>query len=121
MTFYSVTCATQERRKRKKKHHLLFLLCRYAVAATQLLRVLRTRVHGAEVGALFSGILLVSLLCLRLLILLSLFSREYCKRLHISDNNTQFLQNFLSLMLDISLDSDECESGQGCKSNTCAH
>uniref|UniRef100_A0A671YIM9 Calcium voltage-gated channel auxiliary subunit alpha2delta 2 n=1 Tax=Sparus aurata TaxID=8175 RepID=A0A671YIM9_SPAAU len=36
-------------------------------------------------------------------------SREYCKRLHLSDNNTQFLQNFLSLMLDISPESDECE------------
>uniref|UniRef100_A0A3P9JT12 Calcium channel, voltage-dependent, alpha 2/delta subunit 2b n=1 Tax=Oryzias latipes TaxID=8090 RepID=A0A3P9JT12_ORYLA len=30
--------------------------------------------------------------------------REYCKRLQLSDNNTQFLQNFLSLMLDISPD-----------------
>ncbi len=37
------------------------------------------------------------------------FFREYCKRLHLSDNNTQFLQNFLSLMLDISPESDECE------------
>uniref|UniRef100_A0A674MW84 Calcium channel, voltage-dependent, alpha 2/delta subunit 2b n=1 Tax=Takifugu rubripes TaxID=31033 RepID=A0A674MW84_TAKRU len=36
---------------------------------------------------------------------------EYCQRLHLSDNNTQFLQNFLSLMLDISLDSDECDLG----------
>lgn len=34
--------------------------------------------------------------------------REYCKRLHLSDNNTQFLQNFLSLIIDISPDSDEC-------------
>uniref|UniRef100_A0A3P9IKW8 Calcium channel, voltage-dependent, alpha 2/delta subunit 2b n=1 Tax=Oryzias latipes TaxID=8090 RepID=A0A3P9IKW8_ORYLA len=32
---------------------------------------------------------------------------EYCKRLQLSDNNTQFLQNFLSLMLDISPESDE--------------
>lgn len=113
-------CATQKRRNRKKNHHLLFLLCRYAVAATQLLRVLGTRVSGAEVGALFSVTLLVSLLCLLLLIPLSVFSREYCKRLHLSDNNTQFLQNFLSLMLDISLDSDECESGKGCDSYRCA-
>ncbi|XP_011473002.1 voltage-dependent calcium channel subunit alpha-2/delta-2 [Oryzias latipes] len=37
--------------------------------------------------------------------------REYCKRLQLSDNNTQFLQNFLSLMLDISPESDECEQG----------
>lgn len=35
--------------------------------------------------------------------------REYCKRLPLSDNNTQFLQSFLSLMLDISPESDECE------------
>ncbi|KAM8868336.1 voltage-dependent calcium channel subunit alpha-2/delta-2b [Synchiropus picturatus] len=35
--------------------------------------------------------------------------REYCHRLHLSDNNTQFLQNFLSLMLDISPESDECD------------
>uniref|UniRef100_A0A8C6T9P7 Calcium channel, voltage-dependent, alpha 2/delta subunit 2b n=1 Tax=Neogobius melanostomus TaxID=47308 RepID=A0A8C6T9P7_9GOBI len=34
---------------------------------------------------------------------------EYCKRLHLSDNNTQFLQNFLSLIIDISPDSDECD------------
>uniref|UniRef100_A0A3Q0SDP2 Calcium voltage-gated channel auxiliary subunit alpha2delta 2 n=1 Tax=Amphilophus citrinellus TaxID=61819 RepID=A0A3Q0SDP2_AMPCI len=32
---------------------------------------------------------------------------EYCKRLQLSDNNTQFLQNFLSLMIDISPESDE--------------
>uniref|UniRef100_A0A671YCJ9 Calcium voltage-gated channel auxiliary subunit alpha2delta 2 n=1 Tax=Sparus aurata TaxID=8175 RepID=A0A671YCJ9_SPAAU len=38
-------------------------------------------------------------------------NREYCKRLHLSDNNTQFLQNFLSLMLDISPESDECDQG----------
>ncbi|XP_063330085.1 voltage-dependent calcium channel subunit alpha-2/delta-2-like [Pelmatolapia mariae] len=37
--------------------------------------------------------------------------REYCKRLQLSDNNTQFLQNFLSLMLDLSPDSDECDHG----------
>ncbi|XP_033939172.1 voltage-dependent calcium channel subunit alpha-2/delta-2-like [Pseudochaenichthys georgianus] len=37
--------------------------------------------------------------------------REYCKRLHLSDNNTQFLQNFLSLMLEISPESDECDQG----------
>uniref|UniRef100_A0A3Q3NN01 Voltage-dependent calcium channel subunit alpha-2/delta-2-like n=1 Tax=Mastacembelus armatus TaxID=205130 RepID=A0A3Q3NN01_9TELE len=37
--------------------------------------------------------------------------REYCKRLHLSDNNTQFLQNFLSLMLDVSPESDECDQG----------
>uniref|UniRef100_A0A1A8P6F5 Calcium channel, voltage-dependent, alpha 2/delta subunit 2 n=1 Tax=Nothobranchius rachovii TaxID=451742 RepID=A0A1A8P6F5_9TELE len=37
--------------------------------------------------------------------------REYCKNLQLSDNNTQFLQNFLSLMLDISPESDECDQG----------
>lgn len=58
--------------------------------------------------------------CLLWLILLY-FSREYCQRLHLSDNNTQFLQNFLSLMLDISLDSDECESDNSCNSYSCAN
>lgn len=58
--------------------------------------------------------------CLLWLILLY-FSREYCKRLHLSDNNTQFLQNFLSLMLDISLDSDECESENSRSSYSCAN
>lgn len=58
--------------------------------------------------------------CLLWLILLY-FSREYCKRLHLSDNNTQFLQNFLSLMLDISLESDECESENSRSSHSCAN
>uniref|UniRef100_A0A8C5BQC2 VWFA domain-containing protein n=1 Tax=Gadus morhua TaxID=8049 RepID=A0A8C5BQC2_GADMO len=34
---------------------------------------------------------------------------EYCKRLQLSDNNTQFLENFLSLMMDITLESEDCE------------
>uniref|UniRef100_A0A3Q0SS35 Calcium voltage-gated channel auxiliary subunit alpha2delta 2 n=1 Tax=Amphilophus citrinellus TaxID=61819 RepID=A0A3Q0SS35_AMPCI len=38
-------------------------------------------------------------------------AQEYCKRLQLSDNNTQFLQNFLSLMIDISPESDECDQG----------
>uniref|UniRef100_A0A3P9C5W9 Calcium voltage-gated channel auxiliary subunit alpha2delta 2 n=1 Tax=Maylandia zebra TaxID=106582 RepID=A0A3P9C5W9_9CICH len=33
------------------------------------------------------------------------------ERLQLSDNNTQFLQNFLSLMLDLSPESDECDHG----------
>ncbi|XP_037106698.1 voltage-dependent calcium channel subunit alpha-2/delta-2-like [Syngnathus acus] len=37
--------------------------------------------------------------------------REYCKRLELANNNTEFLQNFLSLMLDISPESDECDQG----------
>uniref|UniRef100_A0A3Q0SRW6 Calcium voltage-gated channel auxiliary subunit alpha2delta 2 n=1 Tax=Amphilophus citrinellus TaxID=61819 RepID=A0A3Q0SRW6_AMPCI len=40
-----------------------------------------------------------------------LILEEYCKRLQLSDNNTQFLQNFLSLMIDISPESDECDQG----------
>ncbi|CAB1332580.1 unnamed protein product [Coregonus sp. 'balchen'] len=35
--------------------------------------------------------------------------REYCKRLHISDNNTQFLENFLSLMVEITPESEDCD------------
>ncbi|XP_046882204.1 voltage-dependent calcium channel subunit alpha-2/delta-2b [Hypomesus transpacificus] len=37
--------------------------------------------------------------------------REYCKRLHISDNNTQFLENFVSLMVEITLESEDCDQG----------
>uniref|UniRef100_A0A8C4ZBC3 VWFA domain-containing protein n=1 Tax=Gadus morhua TaxID=8049 RepID=A0A8C4ZBC3_GADMO len=37
--------------------------------------------------------------------------REYCKRLQLSDNNTQFLENFLSLMMDITLESEDCDQG----------
>uniref|UniRef100_A0A3Q2D1F1 Calcium channel, voltage-dependent, alpha 2/delta subunit 2b n=1 Tax=Cyprinodon variegatus TaxID=28743 RepID=A0A3Q2D1F1_CYPVA len=36
---------------------------------------------------------------------------EYCKNLQLSDNNTQFLQNFLTLMLENSPESDECDQG----------
>lgn len=86
------------------------LLYRLAVIAAKLLWICRACVSGSKVTnisvfsfwfhflSLFPGI--NSVLC---------FFREYCKRLHISDNNTQFLQNFLSLMLDISPESDECE------------
>uniref|UniRef100_A0AAQ4P141 VWFA domain-containing protein n=1 Tax=Gasterosteus aculeatus aculeatus TaxID=481459 RepID=A0AAQ4P141_GASAC len=41
---------------------------------------------------------------------LFLAPREYCKSLHLSDNNTQFLENFLLLMLHMS-ESDECDQG----------
>ncbi|XP_061074926.1 voltage-dependent calcium channel subunit alpha-2/delta-2-like [Conger conger] len=37
--------------------------------------------------------------------------REYCTQLQLSDNNTQFLENFLSLMVDIRLDSKHCNQG----------
>uniref|UniRef100_A0A6Q2YL84 VWFA domain-containing protein n=1 Tax=Esox lucius TaxID=8010 RepID=A0A6Q2YL84_ESOLU len=37
--------------------------------------------------------------------------REYCKRLHISDNNTLFLENFLSLMVEITPESEDCDQG----------
>ncbi|KAG7260720.1 hypothetical protein CRUP_029476 [Coryphaenoides rupestris] len=37
--------------------------------------------------------------------------REYCKRLQLSDNNTQFLENFLSHMVDITPESEDCDQG----------
>ncbi|KAG9333851.1 hypothetical protein JZ751_010001 [Albula glossodonta] len=37
--------------------------------------------------------------------------REYCTQLQLSDNNTQFLENFLTLMVDITLDSKHCNQG----------
>ncbi|TRY87294.1 hypothetical protein DNTS_022264 [Danionella cerebrum] len=37
--------------------------------------------------------------------------REYCKRLQIAENNTQFLVDFLSLMVEISPESDDCDQG----------
>ncbi len=35
--------------------------------------------------------------------------REYCKRLQMAENNTQFLADFLSLMVEISPESEDCE------------
>ncbi|XP_077081625.1 voltage-dependent calcium channel subunit alpha-2/delta-2b isoform X1 [Siphateles boraxobius] len=37
--------------------------------------------------------------------------REYCKRLQLAENNTQFLANFLSLMVEISPESEDCDQG----------
>ncbi|KAL7837052.1 hypothetical protein SRHO_G00267630 [Serrasalmus rhombeus] len=37
--------------------------------------------------------------------------REYCKRLHLAENNTQFLENFLSLMVEITPESEDCDQG----------
>ncbi|XP_030634228.1 voltage-dependent calcium channel subunit alpha-2/delta-2b [Chanos chanos] len=37
--------------------------------------------------------------------------REYCKRLQMADNNTVFLANFLSLMVDITPDTPGCDHG----------
>ncbi|XP_058229628.1 voltage-dependent calcium channel subunit alpha-2/delta-2b isoform X2 [Hemibagrus wyckioides] len=37
--------------------------------------------------------------------------REYCKRLHISENNTQFLESFLSLMVEITPETEDCDQG----------
>uniref|UniRef100_A0A4W4E2V9 VWFA domain-containing protein n=1 Tax=Electrophorus electricus TaxID=8005 RepID=A0A4W4E2V9_ELEEL len=37
--------------------------------------------------------------------------REYCKRLHMAENNTQFLENFLSLMVEITPESEDCDQG----------
>ncbi|KTF72914.1 hypothetical protein cypCar_00038820 [Cyprinus carpio] len=37
--------------------------------------------------------------------------REYCKHLQITENNTQFLADFLSLMVEISPESEDCDQG----------
>ncbi|XP_034170117.2 voltage-dependent calcium channel subunit alpha-2/delta-2b isoform X1 [Pangasianodon hypophthalmus] len=37
--------------------------------------------------------------------------REYCKRLHIAENNTQFLESFLSLMVEITPETEDCDQG----------
>uniref|UniRef100_A0A8C1CZI7 VWFA domain-containing protein n=1 Tax=Cyprinus carpio carpio TaxID=630221 RepID=A0A8C1CZI7_CYPCA len=37
--------------------------------------------------------------------------REYCKRLQMAENNTQFLADFLSLMVEISPESEDCDQG----------
>lgn len=117
VTFCSMMCATQKRRRRKKKKVIAFSFC-FVDMQSLLPSSFESSGHVflAPRLALSSLSLCWSLLCLLVLIPLSICPREYCKRLQLSDNNTQFLQNFLSLMLDISLDSDECESGQGCDS-----
>uniref|UniRef100_A0A671KTR4 Voltage-dependent calcium channel subunit alpha-2/delta-2-like n=1 Tax=Sinocyclocheilus anshuiensis TaxID=1608454 RepID=A0A671KTR4_9TELE len=38
-------------------------------------------------------------------------SSEYCKRLQMAENNTQFLADFLSLMVEISPESEDCDQG----------
>lgn len=35
--------------------------------------------------------------------------REYCKDLNASDNNTEFLKNFIELMEKVTPDSKQCE------------
>lgn len=35
--------------------------------------------------------------------------REYCKDLDLSDNNTEFLENFIALMEKVTPDSKQCE------------
>ncbi|XP_018606694.1 voltage-dependent calcium channel subunit alpha-2/delta-2-like isoform X1 [Scleropages formosus] len=35
--------------------------------------------------------------------------REYCTKLHVTDNNTQFLENFISLMVEITPESKDCD------------
>uniref|UniRef100_A0AAY3ZXZ4 VWFA domain-containing protein n=1 Tax=Denticeps clupeoides TaxID=299321 RepID=A0AAY3ZXZ4_9TELE len=37
--------------------------------------------------------------------------REYCKRLFIAENNTQFLEDFISFMVNLTPDSAECDLG----------
>jgi len=38
------------------------------------------------------------------------FLREYCKELELSNNNTEFLLNFIALMEKVTPDSKQCES-----------
>uniref|UniRef100_A0AAY3ZYC4 VWFA domain-containing protein n=1 Tax=Denticeps clupeoides TaxID=299321 RepID=A0AAY3ZYC4_9TELE len=40
-----------------------------------------------------------------------MFYREYCKRLFIAENNTQFLEDFISFMVNLTPDSAECDLG----------
>uniref|UniRef100_A0ACB8EHT0 Voltage-dependent calcium channel subunit alpha-2/delta-2 n=1 Tax=Sphaerodactylus townsendi TaxID=933632 RepID=A0ACB8EHT0_9SAUR len=37
-------------------------------------------------------------------------SREYCKALNLSDNNTEFLENFIALMEKVTPDSEQCNN-----------
>ncbi|XP_062842864.1 voltage-dependent calcium channel subunit alpha-2/delta-2-like isoform X3 [Trichomycterus rosablanca] len=37
--------------------------------------------------------------------------REYCERLVIAENNTQFLENFLSLMVELTPETEDCDHG----------
>lgn len=41
---------------------------------------------------------------------LCMFLREYCNELELSNNNTEFLLNFISLMEKVTPDSKQCES-----------
>lgn len=88
------------------KSHLLFLLqiCSLCCPAPLNHRDMCFWLQG-DCDLLIS----LSLYVKQVLIHMCSLCREYCKRLQISDNNTQFLQNFLSLMLDLSPESDECE------------
>uniref|UniRef100_A0A8C1PV62 Calcium channel, voltage-dependent, alpha 2/delta subunit 2b n=1 Tax=Cyprinus carpio TaxID=7962 RepID=A0A8C1PV62_CYPCA len=57
--------------------------------------------------------LILCVLC-RCMVILSLslsMYREYCKRLQMAENNTQFLADFLSLMVEISPESEDCDQG----------
>lgn len=40
---------------------------------------------------------------------LFLFFREYCNELELSNNNTEFLLNFIALMEKVTPDSKQCE------------
>lgn len=43
------------------------------------------------------------------------FLREYCKDLELSNNNTEFLLNFIALMEKVTPDSKQCESHRSYK------
>uniref|UniRef100_A0A8C1CXV2 VWFA domain-containing protein n=1 Tax=Cyprinus carpio carpio TaxID=630221 RepID=A0A8C1CXV2_CYPCA len=59
-----------------------------------------------------SDILCVLCRCMVILSLSLSMYREYCKRLQMAENNTQFLADFLSLMVEISPESEDYQSRQ---------
>ncbi len=42
--------------------------------------------------------------------MMCVFLREYCKDLELSNNNTEFLLNFIALMEKVTPDSKQCEA-----------
>uniref|UniRef100_A0A8C1XTK4 Calcium channel, voltage-dependent, alpha 2/delta subunit 2b n=1 Tax=Cyprinus carpio TaxID=7962 RepID=A0A8C1XTK4_CYPCA len=52
---------------------------------------------------------MLQLQCMVILSLSLSMYREYCKRLQMAENNTQFLAGFLSLMVEISPESEDCD------------
>lgn len=93
------------------KYTFSFLRYRFAVPVAKLIWIIRTCVSGSKVIYSSFGPTVKHFqgnYRFYYSFVLSLF-REYCKRLQLSDNNTQFLENFLSLMVDITPESEDCE------------